>query len=90
MDGREAKYIVIRERNDVTGFREENIYPFSSHIIHKNMAVKIGGELGPNRVLGAGFIRFTEKGPVCYGRSVSLNVSSREEDSLLAKIAFGD
>lgn len=86
---KEAKYIVIRERQ--FGSRVTNIYPFDSRIIHKDMATKIGGELGPNRVISAGFIRFEADGPVCYGKSVSLRVESRpEEDTLLAKIAFGE
>lgn len=87
--GKEAKYIVMREQ--MYGQRVYNIYPFNSRIIHKDMAIKVGGELGPKRVVGAGFIMFTPEGPKCYGKSVSLRVSCRdEEDNKLAQEAFGD
>lgn len=86
---KEAKYIVLRERDQFND-RVQNIYPFNSLQIHKDVAIKIGGELGPRRVVGAGFIRFEPDGPICYGKSVSLKVESRPEDTILAKRAFGE
>lgn len=82
----DAKYIVIREDGDFG--EEENIYPFSKHIMHVDFARKIGGASGPSNVLGAGFIVFNDNEPKCYGESVSLRVSSRPIDTLMAKKAF--
>ena len=80
MEGRKAKYIVVKLE------RQEHIIPFSSGLIHKKMADRFR-----RPVISAGFIRFTDGGPICYGESTSLSIDSRpEEDSLLAQFAFGE
>ena len=56
---------------------------FPNHLDHDKMAARIPGYL---KSKGAGFIQLTndEHGnpvPHCYGKSISLNVASRPEDS---------
>lgn len=85
---KEAKYIVVKMRSDIDGTWEDQIVPFNSNIIHYDMAVNFGLN---GHIVSAGFIKFTEEGPSCYGRSESLRKDSRpEEDTLLAKFAFGE
>lgn len=85
---KKAKYIVIKMRTGIGGTWEEQIVPFNSDIIHKCMAENFGSS---RHVVSAGFIQFSEKGPYCYGNSESLGKASRsEEDTLLAKHAFGE
>ena len=86
---KEAKYIVVKEL-DCFGDSVENIYLFNTMTIHYNMAQKMTNDrLG--LVVGAGFIKFMDDGPVCYGESVSLRIKSRpDKDTNLAKKAFGE
>ncbi len=87
MDGREAKYVVI---SDPTSISDEIIIPFSSTITHKVMAQRLI-QNDDEVIMSAGFIRFMGSDPVCYGRSISLGLNSRpEDDTLLAKFAFGE
>jgi len=83
---KEAKYIVVKMRTGIGGSWEDHIIVFGSNLIHKAMAEPYS----PRKVVGAGFIRFTDKGPYCYGKSESLGVESRPVDTVLAKIAFGE
>lgn len=86
MYGKEAKYVVVMMRTGMDGTFEDQIVPFSSRIIHKKMAESYGR----GKVVSAGFIRFSDDGPECYGQSISLGLDSRPEDTLLAKSAFGE
>ena len=38
----------------------------------------------PGKILGAGFISYSDNSWKCYGESISLNVKSRPEDSIIA------
>ncbi|KFZ26307.1 MAG: hypothetical protein KQ78_01480 [Candidatus Izimaplasma bacterium HR2] len=85
---KEAKYIVVKMRTGIDGTWENHIIPFSSNIIHSCIAENFGSK---RHIVSAGFIKFAEEGPFCYGRSESLGKDSRPEvDTLLAKITFGD
>ena len=69
-----AKYIVV-----AMGY-SEYIFPFSPSISHKDMFNMVGGE-----IVSAGFI---DEFMQCYGSSASLNISSREKDTILLKVLF--
>lgn len=73
------KYIVIRE-----GWLETAII-FDEMINHYEMAQKV---LGPivcdpkilrQKIVGAGFVTLTSDGLMCYGRSVTMEITSRGE-----------
>ncbi len=52
---------------------------FEEHIQHDAVAMMLGG---PDKVISAGFVRDNGIGQIaCYGESVTLRSSSREEDS---------
>lgn len=70
-----SKYIMV-EMNGL-----EQPFVFSETMQHKDVAVALTrGEL--NRVVSAGFCHINGDGQyVCYGESISLEVSSREKDS---------
>lgn len=57
---------------------------FDEFTQHYAMAANI-----PGKVIAAGFVRFTPNGLECYGNSVSLKISSREEDSALINKMLG-
>ena len=94
-----SKYIVVRERmvdgmgdpvtdSDGKFIDHENIYVFSPKIIHSAFARKVSTR---GRVKGAGFIGRQEDGKhFCYGRSDSLNVASRKEDTTLLRLLLGE
>lgn len=72
------KYIVFEEDG------LEDIVIFSKLVNHSDMASRIG-----KKVLGAGFVRLGMDTAsdhivgVCHGESISLNMKSRPEDSIL-------
>lgn len=72
------KYIVIDD-----GMIECPII-FPNHINHASVAMCMVGT-----VLSAGFIRFTVSGLECFGKSVSLKVKSRPEDTELVNKMIG-
>ncbi len=86
MEGKKAKYIVVKMRTGGGGEWEEHLIPFGMGIVHKSMAENFGR----GKVVSAGFIRFGDKKVECYGTSYSLGLSSRLEDEILAKITFGE
>ena len=45
--------------------------------------------IAPNLVKGAGFVNFVDDTPECYGDSVSLDIKSRKEDTILMMKATG-
>lgn len=64
-----AKYIVYQH------------YPFifPPYIDHSIFARR--NKFDRNEIQGSGFIRFGKNGPECYGKSISLDIKSREEDT---------
>lgn len=67
------KYIIIE---DSLG---EKPYIFSDADQHNHIAAAL--LFGDNKVVGAGFVSFTQTGLQCWGKSVSLNIASRSIDS---------
>ena len=55
------------------------IWPNSDKIWHAHMAQSYQRKL--SYPISAGFIRMTKNGPQCYGRSESLNLDSKAEDT---------
>lgn len=86
-----SKYVVLKERygtdRDGKFLDKENIYVFEPNIIHKDFVMNNSSR---RRCVGAGFISRTKDGFFCYGRSDSLDVDSRKEDTILLKILLGD
>ncbi len=85
-----AKYIVVKIFCGPVGMRMEMETPivFPAYVGHNDMASSLG--ITPDDVLAAGFVGFSPKkysdGVVevtAYGKSTSLGVESREEDSRL-------
>ena len=73
-----------------TFLSSHNVIIFNSCLSHDEMARSIPGI---SKVLSAGFIHFDTNSegeviPVCHGRSTSLNISSRPEDSIVVKAAM--
>ena len=68
----------IRTKNGVT------IWPAMTSVWHKHMA-----ELTGQAIISAGFCRYTGTDFVCYGKSESLDISSKPKDSQ-ALTAFFD
>jgi hypothetical protein len=95
-----AKYVVIHERltdgrgNPITddeGFfvDREVIYVFPAMVIHREFAENL--MVPKSRWRGAGFVGRQENGVhFCYGKSESMNVDSRSEDTILLKILLGE
>ena len=56
---------------------------FGREYFHAFMATRFE----PARVIAAGFVRLTDKGPECYGTSTSLRIGSRraEDAALIAR-----
>jgi hypothetical protein len=95
----QTKYVVMKER--LTDFRgdpvededgkfidREIIYVFPNQIIHRSFANKIGSR---RRVVGAGFVGKQQDGShFCHGKSESLGVESRNEDTALLRIMLGE
>lgn len=79
-----CKYIVVDFMDE-----GEIIVMFSPMIVHamiaESMRRAMPGFIG---VVGAGFVRMENGKPVCYGESMSLNIKSRERDTLLAQRLF--
>ena len=61
-------------RHETKGFF---IFPESSDVIH----AEVGCMLGLEGLLSAGFIMFYCGAPTCYGRSESLNLGVRDDDT---------
>lgn len=95
-----AKYVVIHERmcdgrgrpiEDEKGFfiDRDVLYVFPPIIIHRDFANKIS--MHEDRWVGAGFVGKQSDGKhFCYGKSESMEVSSRAEDTVLLKIMLGE
>ena len=62
----QMKYIIVDDG------MTEVVYLFSNFVPHNHMATQVPGE-----VVGAGFVAHTTEGMQCYGRSTSLDISSR-------------
>ncbi len=75
--GNDAKYIVFD-----TGLLEDIII-FSMIRDHEEMAHRL--RLKP---VSAGFVEFRKSGPECYGKSMSLELVSREVDTKIARRAL--
>lgn len=73
-----AKYVVL----DYQGF--DTIFMFPGFIGHSDF---VGSFINPV-VISAGFIEFYDNNVTTYGKSVSLGIGSRPEDSKLAKRAL--
>ena len=63
-----------------TGF---TIWPDMTRVYHKHMANMNGEE-----IISAGFCRYTGTEFVCYGKSESLGISSKPEDSQALTMFF--
>lgn len=75
------KYIVYK-----TDRKFEEIILFSENVTHSEMANFLKKE-----VISAGFVCITNNYCHCYGKSISLDLSSRKEDTiLLRKAVYGD
>jgi hypothetical protein len=63
------------------------IFPFDPAISHDKFFHTVAGR--GDSCTGAGFIFLEEdRRPVCYGHSVSLDISATPRDTLLAEIVF--
>jgi hypothetical protein len=94
-----TKYVVVKERmvdamgdpieNDDGYFIDKEIlYIFPCDIVHRDFARKIAPR---SRWVGAGFVGKQENGVhFCYGRSESMGVDSRAEDTTLLHILLGE
>lgn len=95
-----SKYVVIHERmtdgrgNPITddkGFfiDRDILYIFPPIVIHREFAERL--MVSKRHWVGAGFIGKQSDGKhFCYGKSESMNVSSRAEDNVLLKIMLGE
>jgi hypothetical protein len=89
----DSKYVVIKQRLgvDTKGrfIDKEIIFVFPNEIIHRDFAMNNHGT--SSRMRGAGFIGRDKNGThFCYGRSDSLSVDSRPEDTILLKNLLGE
>lgn len=94
-----TKYVVIKERmvdcagdpiTDDEGFfiDRERIYVFPASVVHRDFARNIAPQ---SRWKGAGFVGKQDNGVhFCYGKSESMSVDSRIEDTVLLKILLGE
>lgn len=72
------KYIVVEMKG------KERLLPFDLEIKHSDFAAYF---LNSCPIISAGFVDFHRK--QCYGDSLSLNLSSRPEDTILLKEMVG-
>lgn len=77
----QMKYIVV------DGNLSDTIYLFPGHVQHADFAQTVGAT--KDILLSAGFVSHSKDGLNCYGRSVSLDLASRSEDTKLLMREFG-
>ncbi len=65
------KYIIVEG-----AYGYPTAYIFSDNVQHADMAQQVNKA---DKVLGAGFVTYGPDGLVCFGRSVSLDIKSRNE-----------
>jgi len=87
-----TKYVVINERlgedRDGNFIDRECLYVFSGDIIHREFAHNLSTR---SRIKAGGFVGIQSDGKhYCYGKSESLNLPSRPEDTDLLRILLGE
>jgi hypothetical protein len=84
----QSKYVVLRQHDSRFG-ESENIYVFPDNVIHADIV----RDMRPNgcECIGAGFVvRGLDGEHYCNGRSDSLELESRPEDTVLLKLLLGE
>ena len=73
------KYVVM----DIGGAEVPMLFP--ENVQHSDFACWIKQSVPASKPVSAGFVRQGADGLVAYGKSLSLNISSRESDTALVK-----
>ena len=77
----QCKYVVLSQVDEY-GCVNDNMFIFNSSVTHKTVAQNLKG-----KAISAGFVKKSEDGEYyCCGRSISLNISSREVDTILLEL----
>lgn len=84
----QCKYIILKGRHQDTGVDHELPVIFPNIMVHKEVAESLcrHEDFGFLQAVSAGFVSFTPRGPECHGRSESLNLNSRPQDSKVLKM----